>query len=231
MKITWRRKWQPTPEFLPGESTDREAWRATVHGVTKSWTWLSNWAHTLMCKPCHQWLNCPGDSEEPRKKKGWKSASGLLSSLLFVCLESDLLGIYFICNIYLKNLKHTNSISQVRILAVCTKGSVIKYHWKRLQYPSWWSQGSLACKVLWEKETGLILLSFQSFPSLTEDSSFLNYFETSHRIILEVNTLEIWDKPTFHTWNLSLNKWWYLPCKKVSIELLANVNLYILIFL
>ena len=23
--------------------TDREAWRAAVHGVTKSWTWLSNW--------------------------------------------------------------------------------------------------------------------------------------------------------------------------------------------
>ena len=22
---------------------DREAWRATVHGVTKSWTWLSAW--------------------------------------------------------------------------------------------------------------------------------------------------------------------------------------------
>ena len=22
---------------------DREAWRAVVHGVTKSWTWLSNW--------------------------------------------------------------------------------------------------------------------------------------------------------------------------------------------
>ena len=22
---------------------DREAWGATVHGVTKSWTWLSNW--------------------------------------------------------------------------------------------------------------------------------------------------------------------------------------------
>ena len=22
---------------------DRETWRATVHGVTKSWTWLSNW--------------------------------------------------------------------------------------------------------------------------------------------------------------------------------------------
>ena len=23
---------------------DREAWRAAVHGITKSWTWLSNWA-------------------------------------------------------------------------------------------------------------------------------------------------------------------------------------------
>ena len=22
---------------------DREAWRATVHGVSKSWTWLCNW--------------------------------------------------------------------------------------------------------------------------------------------------------------------------------------------
>ena len=26
---------------------DRGAWQATVHGVTKSWTWLSDWAHTL----------------------------------------------------------------------------------------------------------------------------------------------------------------------------------------
>ena len=25
----------------------REAWRATVHGVTKSWTWLSDWAPYL----------------------------------------------------------------------------------------------------------------------------------------------------------------------------------------
>ena len=22
---------------------DREAWRAAIHGVTKSWTWLSDW--------------------------------------------------------------------------------------------------------------------------------------------------------------------------------------------
>ena len=27
---------------------DREAWSAAVHGVTKSWTWLSDWTEQLM---------------------------------------------------------------------------------------------------------------------------------------------------------------------------------------
>ena len=44
-----RRKWQPTPIFLPGAGTgnplqysglDRGAWQATVHGVAKSWARL-----------------------------------------------------------------------------------------------------------------------------------------------------------------------------------------------
>ena len=40
----WRRKWQPTPVFLPGESQGRGAWWAAVYGVAQSWTrlkWLS----------------------------------------------------------------------------------------------------------------------------------------------------------------------------------------------
>ena len=32
----WRRKWQPTPVFLPGESQEWEAWWAAVYGVTES---------------------------------------------------------------------------------------------------------------------------------------------------------------------------------------------------
>ena len=36
----WRRKWQPTPVFLPGESWGRGAWWATIYGVTQSWTGL-----------------------------------------------------------------------------------------------------------------------------------------------------------------------------------------------
>ena len=31
----WRREWQPIPVFLPGESMDRGAWQAIVHGVKK----------------------------------------------------------------------------------------------------------------------------------------------------------------------------------------------------
>ena len=36
----WRRKWQPTPVFLPGESRDGGAWWAAVSGVAQSRTRL-----------------------------------------------------------------------------------------------------------------------------------------------------------------------------------------------
>ena len=38
--MPWRRKWQPTPVFLPEESQGREAWWAAIYGVTQSWTRL-----------------------------------------------------------------------------------------------------------------------------------------------------------------------------------------------
>ena len=42
--LSWERKWQHIPVFFPGGFyVDRGAWRAVVHGVAKSWTWLSNW--------------------------------------------------------------------------------------------------------------------------------------------------------------------------------------------
>ena len=36
----WRRKWQPTPVFLPRESQGQGAWWAAVYGVAQSWTQL-----------------------------------------------------------------------------------------------------------------------------------------------------------------------------------------------
>ena len=45
-KIPWRRTCQPTPVFLPGDSTDRGAWWATVHRVGKSRTLVTTNTHT-----------------------------------------------------------------------------------------------------------------------------------------------------------------------------------------
>ena len=35
---------------------DREAWRAAIHGITKSWTRLSNWTNCLICR----WIDKEG---------------------------------------------------------------------------------------------------------------------------------------------------------------------------
>ena len=40
--IPWKREWKPTQVFLHGEFHDRGTWWATVHGVTKNQTRLSN---------------------------------------------------------------------------------------------------------------------------------------------------------------------------------------------
>ena len=36
----WRRKWQPTPVFLPGDSQGQRSLVAAVYGVAQSWTRL-----------------------------------------------------------------------------------------------------------------------------------------------------------------------------------------------
>ena len=53
----WRRKWQPTPVFLPGESQGQRAWRASVYGVVQSQTRLkrlsssSSMSYNRKCNP------------------------------------------------------------------------------------------------------------------------------------------------------------------------------------
>ena len=53
----WRRKWQPTPVFLPWDPRDGGAWWAAVYGVTQSQTWLkwlssSSRTHVRAHKSC-----------------------------------------------------------------------------------------------------------------------------------------------------------------------------------
>ena len=42
-KIPWRKRWQATPVFLPGEFHGQRSLVGTVHGVTKSQTQLRDW--------------------------------------------------------------------------------------------------------------------------------------------------------------------------------------------
>ena len=53
-KIPWRRKWQPTPVFLSGNSMDKGAWWATVHVVPRVG---HDWAHTHIS--CHSFSTLP----------------------------------------------------------------------------------------------------------------------------------------------------------------------------
>ena len=57
-KIPWNRKWKPTPVFLLENPVDRGAWGATVHGVTKSGTQLSNSTHALHATAVDNILSC-----------------------------------------------------------------------------------------------------------------------------------------------------------------------------
>ena len=45
-KIPWSRNGNSFQYSCLENSIDRGAWRATVHGATESWTWLSDWLHT-----------------------------------------------------------------------------------------------------------------------------------------------------------------------------------------
>ena len=45
-KILWGGKWQPPPVFLPWKFDRHRSLVATVHEVSKSWTWLSIHTHT-----------------------------------------------------------------------------------------------------------------------------------------------------------------------------------------
>ena len=79
----WRRKWQPTPVFLPGESQGRGAWWAAVYGVAQSWTWLKWLSSSSMCLPSAPATGFTGNSWDYLR-----SISPINGSLLDVSLGS-----------------------------------------------------------------------------------------------------------------------------------------------
>ena len=66
----WRRKWQPSPVFLLGESQDGGAWWAAFYGVTQNQTWLkwlsssSSISSFLLPTPVFSGFPCDSAGEE-----------------------------------------------------------------------------------------------------------------------------------------------------------------------
>ena len=65
--MSWRRKWQPIPVLARKNYMDLQV---TTHGVAKSGTWLSDWAHThpQREKLFHTVIRSPSQNNEARKK-------------------------------------------------------------------------------------------------------------------------------------------------------------------
>ena len=60
-KIPWRRKWQPTPVFLPKKSHGQRNWQATVHEAANSQT--QHKLHKGFSKSCFLTPQNPGVSQ------------------------------------------------------------------------------------------------------------------------------------------------------------------------
>ena len=67
--LHWRRKWQSTPVFLPGES--HRAWWAAIYGVAQSWTQLKRLSSSSSSSGIQQnymkWTDLIS-KEKPRKR-------------------------------------------------------------------------------------------------------------------------------------------------------------------
>ena len=75
-KIPWRRVWQPTLVFLPGESHGQRSLVAIIHRVKKCWTWLK-WLSMHTHTHTRWWKGRPDHQEAwPPPSGGRKSHSG-----------------------------------------------------------------------------------------------------------------------------------------------------------
>ena len=80
----WKRKWQPTPVFLPGESQGWGAWWAAIYGVAQSRTWLKRLAASAaalssFCREEAETQRWSGKGEEAEPAARWGCESMLIT--------------------------------------------------------------------------------------------------------------------------------------------------------
>ena len=101
---------------------DREAWCAAVHGVSKSWMWLSNWTTTMILKDKdYMWAAWMASRER------WKHRSSLLWFCNFVHMLWIQVSLYtwkerchFLCHAVIMKSRPTTRKRQLsQISAIC----------------------------------------------------------------------------------------------------------------
>ena len=111
---------------------DREAWRAAIHGVTESQTWLSNWT---------DWLNWCRCMQETRVwSQGWESSGeGNGNPLQYSCLENHMyieawrVTVYGVTKI---RTQPTNSVVHT-CKCIASRSIIVDntcMHWKKSKY-------------------------------------------------------------------------------------------------
>ena len=92
---------------------DRKAWRAAVHGVLKSWAWLSNWTITTI--------------------RGSKSVFCLQSNMVFL-FPVRLLDLLILCFSYAQQNASPNLLNYCKHLDICRKNDIACIHLKHHEY-------------------------------------------------------------------------------------------------
>ena len=99
----WRRKWQPTPVFSPGESQGWGAWWAAIYGVAQSWTQLKRLVREGNGNPLQcSCLENPRDGEPGGLPSMGSQRVGLNRTWLLLAVPAPLKGLH--------NLHHHSKI-------------------------------------------------------------------------------------------------------------------------
>ena len=111
-----------------GNPMDREAWWATVHGVTKSQVWLSDWEPilTFIRSP---WLHHLRNQEAAYvifHRRASQIFENTVSFAITVVLKTH------ICDWYIKELNITQSLQRLMCHFLCSK-----HQWKWKTVPVW----------------------------------------------------------------------------------------------
>ena len=143
----WRRKWLPTPVFLPGESQGRGSLVAAVYGVAQSRTrlkWLSSRSNTGSGWRWEGGMN----KEKCTTSQSWPDQQGQL------LVYSDILNTRFLLSINHKCATDTPNLCSIWIQCATKTGFILKLLRLHLEKAMATHSSTLAWKIPWTKEPG-----------------------------------------------------------------------------